>query len=501
MFNKMTQCTELKEFFATPRINHYRDGLYFPLFVEAYSKYATISEDVLYAQSKTSCELMTLMNDVWNKLMPQEPIIGSDGKPTPITRPKDGWVPFSEVFKGDKGFRLLQDAYVNTNTERVIRYKNAHAYDYTNEAMFNSLIDVFVGNFSFQCPQQTAQFLRSWFKIAKRGFCTDDENRSCALIIVGPNYGGKSRIVECISKAFCEMMGVESQNKTIDNFLGQFGHLPKTHGIINLNECFVPSSVKSSSKLKDILGNERQSIEYKGLNQRATTLNHNVFIGSANDFVHLSGMEDTRFLNLRIGGLKYSSVGVGHYKDEIIRVVKDIIKFCPECTSSEFDLIRRDLSQWNNTKGDNTEWRKSLYEACEGSFDKLRALVTSANAKSKGAIAKVLADVVNKFEGECMTPSKYNALMYKIKKDESIFDERNHRHNLKPEIFDAVYVDETEVLTDAWSNSPVHLYCADGTLTPLPKESAQEVKHSEPEHVEGANEPSVGLTAEDVFRI
>ena len=457
IFEGVKESPIIKEFFSE-EFYKLKTQRYYNVFIEEISKLTSIPEDVSNKQSATTCELLNMMQEIWDANLPldleHKVILNS-------------WKSYNDTYKNasiEKLHKDLYNAYLFCDTEKVIEYKNHDCYANVDEEKYSKLLRIFVDNFGFSDPQMTYKFLHSWFKIAKRGFTTRGENRNLALLFVSKNNRtGKSRLSEFIGKGISEYLHTPITHSTTTRLVGKFNHLPKTNGVIILNEC-TKQDRQGSSTLKDILGNEAQEIEYKGVSDKVISNNHNVFIGSANEFIHLENMEDTRFLNIPLDFLKYNVHGVHGYEKQIVNIVKEILAAAPETDCDESKNIIDEIHTWNNKKGDDTEWMRDLYLAVNGDVKELkRRLIDFENKPLTGkkSIAAKIAQIVNIYNGGIMTSKAISGLAYKIAKHNEIFTYVGKRYNIVDYIFDNVEFDENtddKNISLPWSESPICRY-------------------------------------------
>lgn len=468
-FKQLQQSQAIKEFFAEDfDVNRVQN--FYNVFLKELSKITIISEDVSNYQSATTAELMLMSKELWDSMVP----VDIEHKVL-----MNGWKSFNEVFLKtsiEKKHKDLYNAYLYTDTESVIEYKNRDCYTTADEETYSKLLHLFVDNFGFSDPQMTYQFFYSWFKIVKRGFTTKEENRNLVLLLISKtNRTGKSRLSEFIAQGISEYMHTPLTHSTTQRLISRFNHLPKTNGVIILNECTKQPHIYSST-LKDILGNESQELEYKGVSNRVRTNNHNVFVGSANEFIHLEGMEDTRYLNIPLDYLKYNVHGFHNYGKQIINVVKEILAAAPETDCDESKNIIDEIHTWNNKKGDDTEWMRDLYLAVNGDVKELkRRLIDFENKPLTGkkSIAAKIAQIVNIYNGGIMTSKAISGLAYKIAKHNEIFTYEGKRYNIVDYIFDNVEFDENtddNNISRPWSESPIYKYYSEEPSQPQPSQ-------------------------------
>lgn len=457
VFQGVKESPLIKEFFDENFYN-LKTQRYYNIFIEEISKLTSIPDDVSNKQSATTCELLFMMQEIWDANLPL------DMEHKVIL---NGWKSYNDTYGKtsiEKLHKDLYNAYLFCDTEKVIEYKNRDCYATADDEKYKKLLKIFVDNFGFSDPAMTYKFLFSWFKIVKRGFTTKGENRNLALLFVSKNNRtGKSRLSEFIGKGISDYLNTPITHSTTARLVGKFNHLPKTNGVVILNEC-AKQDRQGSSTLKDILGNESQMIEYKGVSERVITNNHNVFIGSANEFIHLENMEDTRFLNIPLDYLKYNVHGVHDYGKQIVNIVKEILAAAPETDCDESGNIISLLNTWNNKKGDDTEWMRDLYLAVNGDVNELKKQLIDYENKpltGKKSIAAKIAQIVNIYNGGIMTSKAISGLAYKIAKHEEIFTYVGKRYNIVDYIFDNVDIEEE--ITDKnnslpWSYSPICKY-------------------------------------------
>lgn len=471
-FKQLQQSQAIKEFFAEDfDVNRVQN--FYNVFLKELSKITIIPEDISNYQSATTAELMSMSKDLWDNMVP----VDIEHKVL-----MNGWKSFNEVFLKtsiEKKHKDLYNAYLYTDTESVIEYKNRDCYTTADEETYSKLLHIFVDNFGFSDPQMTYQFFYSWFKIVKRGFTTKGENRNLVLLLISKtNRTGKSRLSEFIAQGISEYMHTPLTHSTTQRLIGRFNHLPKTNGVIILNECTKQPHIYSST-LKDILGNESQELEYKGVSNRVSTNNHNVFVGSANEFIHLEGMEDTRYLNIPLDYLKYNVHGFHNYGKQIINIVKEILAAAPETDCDESKNIIDEIHTWNNKKGDDTEWMRDLYLAVNGDVKELkRRLIDFENKPLTGkkSIAAKIAQIVNIYNGGIMTSKAISGLAYKIAKHNEIFTYEGKRYNIVDYIFDNVEFDENtddKNISLPWSESPIYKYYSEEPSQPQPSQPQQ----------------------------
>lgn len=456
-FKQLQESDAVKEFFAQD-FNVNRVQNFYNVFMDELSKITIISEDVSNYQSATTLELMMMCQELWDSMVP----VDIEHKVL-----MNGWKSFNEVFLKtsiEKKHKDLYNAYLYTDTESVIEYKNRDCYTTADEETYSNLLHIFVDNFGFSDPQKSYQFFHSWFKIVKRGFTTKEENRNLVLLLISKtNRTGKSRLSEFIAQGISEYMHTPLTHSTTQRLIGRFNHLPKTNGVIILNECTKQPHIYSST-LKDILGNESQELEYKGVSNRINTNNHNVFVGSANEFIHLEGMEDTRYLNIPLDYLKYNVHGFHDYGKQIINIVKEILAAAPETDCDESKNIIDELHVWNNKKGDDIEWLRDLYLAVNGDVNTLNKQLVDFEMKpltGKKAIASKIAHIVNVYNGGVMTNKGISGLAYKIAKYDDIFTCKSMRYKIADDIFTNVEFDDDKnekEVSRPWSESPIYKY-------------------------------------------
>ena len=466
VFEGVKNSPVIKEFFSE-EFYKLKTQRYYNIFLEEISKLTSIPCDVSNKQSPTTSELLNMMQSVWDANLP----IDMEHKVI-----LNGWNSYKDTYGKTSIEKLhsdLYNAFLFCDTEKVIEYKNRNCYATADEEKYSKLLSIFVDNFGFSDPSMTYKFLYSWFMIVKRGFTTKGENRNLALLFVSKNNRtGKSRLSEFIGKGISEYLNTPITHSTTTRLVGKFNHLPKTNGVIILNEC-TKQDCKGSSTLKDILGNESQMIEYKGVSDRVYTNNHNVFIGSANEFLHLENMEDTRFLNIPLDFLKYNVHGVHNYGTQIVNLVKEILAAAPETDCDESGNIISLLNGWNNKKGDDTEWMRDLYLSVNGDVNELkRQLIDYENKPLTGkkSIAAKIAQIVNIYNGGIMTSKAISGLAYKIAKHDEIFTYVGKRYNIVDYIFDNVEFDEEnnndKNVSRPWSESPIFKYYSQVQTTP-----------------------------------
>ena len=464
-FRQLQQSHAIKEFFAED-FDANRVQNFYNVFFDELSKITIIPEDISNYQSATTAELLIMSKELWDSMVP----VDIEHKVL-----MNGWKSYNEVFLKtsiEKKHKDLYNAYLFTDTEKVIVYKNRDCYVTADEEKYKKLLKIFVDNFGFSDSAMTYQFLYSWFKIVKRGFTTKGENRNLALLFVSKNNRtGKARLSEFIGKGVSEYLHTPITHSTTTRLVGKFNHLPKTNGVIILNEC-TKQDCKGSSTLKDILGNEAQKIEYKGVSDRVHSINHNVFIGSANEFLHLENMEDTRFLNIPLDFLKYNVHGVHDYGKQIVNLVKEILAAAPETDCDESSTIISLLNSWNNKKGDDTEWMRDLYLAVNGDVNELKKRLIDYENKpltGKKSIAAKIAQIVNIYNGGIMTGKAISGLAYKIAKHDEIFICKSMRFDISPDIFENVELDEDnnndKNISRPWSESPIGKYYSQSAQT------------------------------------
>lgn len=457
VFEGVKNSPVIKEFFSE-EFYKLKTQRYYNVFIEEISKLTSIPCDVSNKQSPTTSELLNMMQTVWDANLPL------DMEHKVIL---NGWKSYSDTYGKTSIEKLhsdLYNAFLFCDTEKIIEYKNRDCYVTADEEKYKKLLKIFVENFGFSDPAMTYQFLYSWFKIVKRGFTTKGENRNLALLFVSKNNRtGKSRLSEFIGKGISEYLHTPITHSTTTRLVGRFNHLPKTNGVIILNEC-TKQDCKGSSTLKDILGNEAQEIEYKGVSDRVHSINHNVFIGSANEFLHLENMEDTRFLNIPLDFLKYNVHGVHNYGKQIVNLVKDILAAAPETDCDESSAIISHLNSWNNKKGDDTEWMRDLYLSVNGDVNELKKRLIDYENKpltGKKSIAAKIAQIVNIYNGGIMTSKAISGLAYKIAKHDEIFICKSMRFNISSDIFENVEFEEKtddKNVSRPWSESPICKY-------------------------------------------
>lgn len=457
-FRQLQQSQAIKEFFAED-FDANRVQNFYNVFFDELSKITIIPEDISNYQSATTAELMSMSKDLWDNMVP----VDIEHKVL-----MNGWKSFNEVFLKtsiEKKHKDLYNAYLFTDTEKIIVYKNRDCYATADEEKYSELLRIFVDNFGFSDPEMTFKFLYSWFMIVKRGFTTKGENRNLALLFVSKNNRtGKSRLSEFIADGICEYMNVSKNISSSEKLLGRFNILPKTNGVILLNEFGVPSY--KNDDLKNILGNDKQEIEIKGVNNGPITINHNVFIGSANKFMHLRGEEDTRLLNIPLDRIKYTVKGVHNYGKQIVNIVKEIIAAAPETDCDESKNIIDYLPDWNNKKGDDQEWLQDLYFAVDGDVDKLRMQLKDLDGRkitSKKALGKKIASIINVYNGGFPMGRIIDSLGYKISKFDEIFVSTTPgRYDISPDIFANVELEEDinndKNISRPWSESPIFKY-------------------------------------------
>lgn len=468
VFEGLKNSPVIKEFFAQ-EFQEECAQTYYNIILTELSKIAIIPEDVNNYQSTTTEDIMKIMKELWNSMIPVDmthKIILND------------WKSYNDVFKKtsiEKKHKDIYNAYLCCDTESIIIYKNRDCYASTDEEKYGKLLRIFVDSFGFSAPQKTYQFFHSWFKIVKRGFTTKEENRNLVLLLISKtNRTGKSRLSEFIAQGISEYMHTPLTHSTTQRLIGRFNHLQKTNGVIILNECAKLPHIYSST-LKDILGNESQELEYKGVSNRVRTNNHNVFVGSANEFIHLEGMEDTRYLNIPLDYLKYNVHGFHNYGKQIVNLIKEILAAAPETDCDESKNIIDELNTWNNKKGDDTEWMRDLYLAVNGDVKELkRRLIDFENKPLTGkkSIAAKIAQIVNIYNGGIMTSKAISGLAYKIAKHDEIFTYEGKRYNIVDYIFDNVEFDENtddKNISQPWSESPICKYYSNQPQPPQPQ--------------------------------
>lgn len=456
-FRQLQQSQAIKEFFAED-FDANRVQNFYNVFFDELSKITIIPEDISNYQSATTAELMSMSKDLWDNMVP----VDIEHKVL-----MNGWKSYNEVFLKtsiEKKHKDLYNAYLFTDTEKIIVYKNRDCYATADEEKYSELLRIFVDNFGFSDPEMTYKFLHSWIKIVKRGFTTKGENRNLALLFVSKNNRtGKSRLSEFIADGICEYMSVSKNISSSEKLLGRFNILPKTNGVILLNEFEVPSY--KNDDLKNILGNDKQEIEIKGVNNGPVTINHNVFIGSANKFMHLRGEEDTRLLNIPLDRIKYTVKGVHDYGKQIVNLVKEILAAAPETDCDESKNIIDCLPDWNNKKGDDQEWLRDLYFAVDGDVDKLRMQLKDLDGRkitSKKALGKKIASIINVYNGGFSMGRIIDSLGYKISKFDEIFVSTTPgRYDISSDIFANVEIDDDKKEKEVslpWSESPICRY-------------------------------------------
>jgi len=456
-FKQLQQSPAIKEFFSQEFHPVYSQRFY-NIFLTELSKITIIPEEISDYQSATTSNLIIMMENLWNSMVP----VDIEHKVL-----MNGWKSFNDVFLKtsiEKKHKDLYNAYLYTDTESVIEYKNRDCYTSADEDTYSKLLHIFVNNFGFSNPEDTYQFLYSWFKIVKRGFTTKEENRNLVLLLISKtNRTGKSRLSEFIAQGISEYMHTPLTHSTTQRLIGRFNHLSKTNGVIILNECTKQPHMYSSI-LKDILGNESQELEYKGVSNRVHTNNHNVFVGSANEFIHLEGMEDTRYLNIPLDYLKYNVHGVHNYGTQIVNIVKEILAAAPETDCDESKNIINELHSWNNKKGDDIEWLRDLYLAVDGDVTALKKQLVDLEMKpltGKKAIAAKIAHIVNVYNGGVMTNKGISGLAYKIAKYDDMFICKSMRYKIADDIFTNVVLDDDKnekEVSRPWSESPIFKY-------------------------------------------
>lgn len=469
-FKKLQQSDAIKEFFAQD-FDANRVQNFYNVFFDELSKITIIPEDISNYQSATTAELLIMSKELWNNMVP----VDIEHKVL-----LNGWKSYNEVFLKssiEKKHKDLYNAYLFTDTEKVICYKNRNCYATADEEKYQKLLKIFVDNFGFSDPAMTYKFLFSWFKIVKRGFTTKGENRNLALLFVSKNNRtGKSRLSEFIADGICEYLNVSKNISSSEKLLGRFNILPKTNGVILLNEFAVPSY--KNDDLKNILGNDKQEIEIKGVNNGPITINHNVFIGSANKFMHLRGEEDTRLLNIPLDHIKYTVKGVHNYGKQIVNIVKEILAAAPETDCDESKNIIDYLEDWNNKKGDDQEWLRDLYFAVDGDVDKLRIQLKDIDGRkitSKKALGKKIASIINVYNGGFSMGRIIDSLGFKISKFDEIFVSTSPgRYDISSDIFANVELDDNtpdKNNTLPWSESPICKYFSSNKNQPSPSPS------------------------------
>lgn len=469
VFEGLKNSPVIKEFFAQ-EFQEECAQTYYNIILTELSKIAIIPEDVNNYQSTTTEDIMKIMKELWNSMIPVDmtnKIILND------------WKSYNDVFKKtsiEKKHKDIYNAYLCCDTESIIIYKNRDCYASADEEKYGKLLRIFVDNFGFSDPQKTYQFFHSWFKIVKRGFTTKEENRNLVLLLISKtNRTGKSRLSEFIAQGISEYMHTPLTHSTTQRLIGRFNHLQKTNGVIILNECTKQPHIYSST-LKDILGNESQELEYKGVSNRVRTNNHNVFVGSANEFIHLEGMEDTRYLNIPLDYLKYNVHGFHNYGKQIINIVKEILAAAPETDCDESKNIINELHLWNNKKGDDIEWLRDLYLAVDGDVKELNKRLIDFENKpltGKKAIAAKIAHIVNVYNGGVMTNKAISGLAYKIAKHNEIFTCKSMRYNIANDIFTNVELDDDKNEKEVslpWSESPIYKYYSEEPSQPQPSQ-------------------------------
>ena len=175
VFKQLQQSDAIKEFFAQD-FDVIRVQNFYNVFMNELSKITIISEDVSNYQSATTLELMLMCKELWDSMVP----VDIEHKVL-----MNGWKSYNEVFKNtsiEKKHKDLYNAYLYTDTESVIEYKNRDCYTTADEETYSKLLHIFVDNFGFSAPKKTYQFFHSWFKIVKRGFTTKEENRNLVLL-------------------------------------------------------------------------------------------------------------------------------------------------------------------------------------------------------------------------------------------------------------------------------------------------------------------------------
>lgn len=468
-FRQLQQSQAIKEFFAED-FDANRVQNFYNVFFDELSKITIIPEDISNYQSATTAELMLMCQELWDSMVP----VDIEHKVL-----MNGWKSFNEVFLKtsiEKKHKDLYNAYLFTDTEKIIAYKNRDCYTTADEEKYSELLRIFVNNFGFSDPVMTYKFLYSWFMIVKRGFTTKGENRNLALLFVSKNNRtGKSRLSEFIADGICEYMSVSKNISSSEKLLGRFNILPKTNGVILLNEFDVPSY--KNDDLKNILGNDKQEIEIKGVNNGPVTINHNVFIGSANKFMHLRGEEDTRLLNIPLDRIKYTVKGVHNYGKQIVNLVKEILAAAPETDCDESKNIIDCLPDWNNKKGDDQEWLRDLYFAVDGDVDKLRMQLKDIDGRkitSKKALGKKIASIINVYNGGFSMGRIIDSLGFKISKFDEIFVSTTPgRYDISDDIFSNVELDDNtpdKNNTLPWSESPIYKYYSEEPSQPQPSQ-------------------------------
>lgn len=365
------------------------------------------------------------------------------------------------------------------------RIEKLDVYSSANEMLFNTLIDKFVDNFGFADIEFTKFALRRWFKASKCIMSyNDDVKRSlCLLFVSNNNFTGKSTVQNAIAEAFAETFITETYNTDLERMAGTFSFLPTKPSVLVLNECYLDNKI-SSNKIKDILGNQPVDINQKGVRNLIHSENKNIYIGSSNEFVHLRNMVDTRFLNIPIDRLKYTTKHHKNAYKQIVEFVKEIIKYAPMCDGDEIAEIIEKLPSWNNSRGDDQKWKTLLYELYtidnsdesleewntitdsnieqESISDWLRKIIVGAN--SKGAIAGKIAETIVEKHG---LDSKFKSIyQHQIMKSDLIVRKYPNSSfglmTINENFFDGFSV-STEIDNDLesllpWSQSPIYTY-------------------------------------------
>lgn len=436
---------------------------YLRTFLTEYTKVVNVTDDLLNEYTKETSDAARLSRMVWNAMIPYASVPSKDkdgnilydnnGHVITHNEFHRGWKPFDDVFSPSIKKRLeeIKKIYVSIDTESVIFEKNRNLYATASEEQYKDAIHTFVENFGWKRGResQIEKFLNSWFKIIKRGFTTSDSNRGLALFIVGEkNACGKTKICECLYTAICEYFNVKYCLRNIDALLKKnFLIIPKTSGVVYMNDTD-PKSITpaDNSFLKGLFGNDPQDFEVKGINDRAHTLNHNVYIGTSNGFMHLPGEEDTRLLNLPLEYVKYNVSGQKNWKKHLINFIKHILNVCPECDEEEFRNIIDELPKWNQLHGDKIDYIEDLYNACEGNVEVLEkamyksSILTNEAPKklySKSSMVAKLIDFIDEERGHKMGASSVSILTYKLKTNKNLFIETyKNKFKLNPNMFD-----------------------------------------------------------------
>lgn len=378
-------------------------------------------------------------------------------------------------------FESMNIDYDKIHRERI---EKLDVYNTADEDKFNKLVDTFTSNFGFSDSDFTSFALKNWFKASKCIMSYNNEvSRSMGLIFVSPNnFTGKSTIQDCIAQAFAESFITNTHNTDLERMTGQFSFLPTQPSPIILNEAHIDNKM-NSCRIKDIIGNQPVDINQKGVRNLIHSENRNIYIGSSNEFVHLRNMQDTRFLNIPLDRLKYTTKHHKNAKRQIIDFVKEIIKYAPTCDGDEISNIISKLSNWNNSKGDDEKWKTLLYELytidnSDESLEDWNAITDSniesdsitdwlrkiiVGASSKGAIAGKIAETIVDKHG---LDSKFKSIyQHQIMKSDLIVRKYPNSSfglmTINESFFDGFTITENDNDLESllpWKESPIYNY-------------------------------------------